>query len=273
MESWEPYNYYTTNSTEWVILMNLSTQEWGVGYLPPGIIAINTTFNDSFHFPNNSIIIQNVAQAEWGSYDIEKVIFGATSGVAILWGLIWLWLNRKVLLAPRAGSTIPKSGGTTTSNNDTTSARHRSPVSTVPSSMQLTSLDDDEFITDSTFRQCLRNYYYEPGTNELELYEKDPVRDCVYIADIEEVTELLRKMYGFDLELWGQQNALYVTDAERDQFRVKSDAALAEVRSVVTNLHAQQSAIGWREDEMEHLEAIVNILQRNLPGPRYGDRR
>jgi len=91
MESWDGENYYTTNFTEMVALMNLSTAEWGVGYLPPNLVAIPDALNDTYGFGSDTLVIEYAARTEVGSRDTEKVIFGVTSGVVILWAAVWLW--------------------------------------------------------------------------------------------------------------------------------------------------------------------------------------
>src|SRR3569833_1885506 len=91
-----------------VVLMNLSTAEWGIGALPSNLVAIPGAVTDpeNSNIPDSALVIEYAAQAELGSRDAEKVVFGVTSGIVILWGLVWLWFNRRKMFDPhgRSGS-------------------------------------------------------------------------------------------------------------------------------------------------------------------------
>lgn len=263
MESWEHYNYYTYNPSGWVELLNLSTAEWGIGYLPPSVIAINRTVNDADHFPPDAFVIQNAAIGTFLSRDVEKVVFGATSGLVILWAFCWVAFQcyRNSLFSPRK----------LTASNSGNSANSVFSHDTDATQIELANLGsgNTKFLKAEEFKQQLHNFYYEPVATELELYEKDFVKEDVSAADVETVTELLRKMYDLDLGLWAEQNS-HTTEWEMNQFRLKSDAALAEVRHLVTSWTSRNRTPSWTEEEAVHLRSVLQVLA-DLPEKRYGN--
>jgi hypothetical protein len=255
MESWDGYNYYTSDPQGWVTLMNLSTQEFGIAYFPSNLIAIPGSLNDSYSFiPNNTIVIENAAKTEDGSRDIEKIIFGVTSGIAILWGiwwLVWTW-HRDGLPHPR------KSPGKSGSNGNTNSDLELANLAINPN-----------FRSAATFRDMLRRFYYENVQTGLEMVEKDVAYDGVDAEDVEEVIALVQKMYAVDLELWSLQSVQSTTEERRNQLRRKSNAILDEIRRIVQSWEAAQNVGRWEEDEVQHVHAISRVLTEIIGETRY----
>ncbi|KAI1373088.1 hypothetical protein F4677DRAFT_430203 [Hypoxylon crocopeplum] len=257
MESWEDSNYYTTNETRWVELMNASTSDWGLGYLPAGLVAISGNLNSTYHFDNTVLVIENASRTLAGSNTVESVVFGLTSALALIWAVVWLVKNRDTMLKPERIST----------NNAAASREGSADYSTL-----VEATGEEMFVTAAAFKEQLLHFYYEPVETEIEVLEKDAVADGVVPEDVEAVTVLLRKMYNLDLGLWSLQNALYVTEAEREWMRDQSDAILAEVRRIVGEWQSQSSSISWSQPEMRQLEAISWFLENDLPDERYGNR-
>ncbi|KAK3687824.1 hypothetical protein B0T22DRAFT_139835 [Podospora appendiculata] len=257
MESWDGYNYYTTNPAQWVMLMNLSTSEMGLAPLPPNLVAIPGSLNDSYSFPNNTIVIENASKSQLGSRDIEKIIFGVTAGVAILWGIIWLyWTWKRETNGGSRKLFRPRTGYPTTAD--------------ATSETQLASLmDDGRFVSAEAFRNKLLHFYYENVQTGIEMTEKDVAIEGIDAEDVEAVTALVQKMYAVDLELWSHQSSRYVTEAKRNQLRKKSDAILAEVRRIANSWGEPQYYGRWQDDELEQVQAIIGILRDNIEEKRY----
>jgi hypothetical protein len=256
MESWRGHNYYTTNPAKWVELMNLSTSEWNIGPLPPNVVAIFGPLDASYNIPPGSLVIENASQANAGSRDTEKVIFGATSGLVILWALAWFFwhLWKRTLFLPR-GSKHPLSeepdGGNTFYLDGETVADG--------STLELGAIGNG-FIPASRFKAELE-IYYENVRTELEMYEKKLGTDDVVPEDVEAGTELLRRRYLTQLGIYGMQNAHEVTQTERDQMAEKSDALLADFRKLVASWSGQQNIVGWSEEEREELRQLMALLK------------
>jgi hypothetical protein len=245
MESWEGYNYYTTDNQKWIQLMNYSTAEWRVGWLPLNVAAIPGPLNNSWQFPPGTTVIENASLPDIGDRGIEKVVFGVTSGVVILWAA-W-WLGRSIY----RGTLFKPLSNHDETDNDADDGR----------------LDHEEFM------QTLCNYYYPPIQTELELYEKNPYVEDVAGEDVEAVMELLRRMYDCDLGLYSLQYSPEAQDEERDELRIKSDAILAEVRTIVTSWNHQQEDVQrraqwWDKEERDRLREIVETMQM-IPEKRY----
>ncbi|KAI0450096.1 hypothetical protein F5B21DRAFT_529306 [Xylaria acuta] len=206
MESWENYNYYTTNATTWVELMNLSTAEFGLGYFPRG-----------------------------------------------------LWFNRKTILHLR------------NPNNQDLSPRPNSPTSRSTGATELTPLQDNRLCEASNFEDQLFNFYYEFIYTEVELAEK-AADDVVDVEDVEAVTDLVRKMYSYDLLLYGARNTR-AYEQQRHDLMSKSDGILGAVRDKVSNEWAKDLSprghMGWADDEWEKILALKSFLRDRLPPQRY----
>ncbi len=249
MESWDNYNYYTTNSTEWIVLMNLSTSEWDIGFLPPDVVAIPGAFNSSYNFSADTLVIPNASRAEFGTRDIEQVIFGAASGLIIAWGILFLaWhLKRGTLTKPRASSSHP------TDDDENTLPLHA----------------NHNFLSVPEFKRKLSAVYDDEET-ELELYKRGIRTDGVNSEDIEVGTELLRKMYKKDLQVWAAQSAVEYSQADRLLWMDQSDSLLAELRRLVGEWNTRRpgAAEEWTREEQQELNTLVRMLSE-LPQTRY----
>lgn len=233
------------------IVVNLSTVEWNVGPLPANVVAIPGTLSGKYDFSNETMVIENASRADSGSRALEGIVFGATSAVVLSWALLFACYNRKTMFSPR-GSSIP---------------RANSPISNAP-----TLLGENEDITIEQFKSQLANFYYPPIRTELEEYEKNVVTESIEAEDVEAATNLLRKMYDLDLGLWSHQNSTHVSHQERERYRDKSDAILAEIRRIINSWTDQQSRRDWTPEESAELGAIVQYLSENIPEKRYGYR-
>ncbi|KAH9884839.1 hypothetical protein F4778DRAFT_761899 [Xylariomycetidae sp. FL2044] len=262
METWKGRNYYTTNQTTWVELMNLSTVEWGLPHFPPNVVAIPGGLNDSsFHFDNSTYVIEYAGGSAAGQSPVESVVFGAASAAAIVIALIWLVWNRATLLSPP----LPEEADMHT---DAVEHGINGFSGSGGGGFELHVPDNEQFVTAAAFKDKLHNFYYEPVESELELYEKDVSAERIDVEDVEAATALLRRMYMFDLELWSEQSSPYVTEGKRAETRDKSDAILAEVRKTVDVWDEQA---GWHTSERQQLGQIVGFFEM-LPKRRYGSR-
>jgi hypothetical protein len=258
MESWEgdDINKYTRNNTGWTRLMNLSTADWNLGPFPPNVIAIPGKYNDSYNYPDDTIYIENAGNGKVGHRDTEKIIFGVTSAVVVIIMIVWIGFQKKHGLLKPNDRTSPMAPRT-----------RRSPMMAGGSSGSIT-VAENGFMGDEAFRDRLRYYYDEIETHE-ELAEKDPYNDPIDGEDIENVTDLLRKMYDTDLAMWALSSAHGVSEESRGDMRVKSDAILAEVRRTVGEWETQ-SRRRWEREEGDQWRTIRNILS-GLPEKRYAN--
>ncbi|KAM7208581.1 chaperone protein DnaK, partial [Naviculisporaceae sp. PSN 640] len=259
MESWRGYNYYTANATKWVQLMNLSTSEWNIGPLPPNVVAIPGPLNSSYNFSPETLVIENASQVSFGSRDIEKVLFGATSGLVLLWAFLWLAWNRKKLLEPRGSSTLRSSEEIDHGHSLDGDTAHNNSV------LELGAMGDGRFVTAKRFKDEL-DVYYENVRTELELYEKNPKIDGVDPEDVEAGTELLRRRYDTQLGIYSEQNSNEVSQRERDQMAEQSEVLLADLRKLVESWRAGKvNTAGWSPEELQELKEIGEKL-RAMPG-------
>ncbi|KAI1272431.1 hypothetical protein F5Y07DRAFT_301680 [Xylaria sp. FL0933] len=258
MESWEGYNYYTRNTTTWVELMNLSTAEFGLGYFPKGVVAVPGYLNSSAQFPDDTFVIEHSGLGQFDQGQTVKALLGAVSGVALLLGGIWLWVNWKTIFHPRNSS---NQNDLALSANSSTSAE----------ATELLFLRDNRLCEASDFRNKLYHFYYEPIDTEVELAEKT-ANDPVKIEDIEAVTALVRKMYSYDIYLYGTQNVRNHEAQRLDHMR-KSDAILGAVRNKVSNEWVKDpsalGSLGWTYEEGNHLSYLKGLLEHRLPRQRY----
>lgn len=258
MESWDGYNYYTTNTKEWVVLMNLSTTEWNIGWLPPNVVAIPGPLNSSYNFSAGTLVIENASRANFGSRDIEKVIFGVTAGLVLLWALPWFGYHwwKGNLLNPRGSADHDEPDG----------GDHLHVAS--PSGATVFGGNAGGFMPADRFKEEL-DAFYEDVQTELELHERTIQTDGVSPEDVEGGTELLRKMYDITLGIWATQNAQEVSIEERELWMDQSDALMADLRSLVASWNTRQNLAGWSQEEQLELNQLAEILRR-IPEKRYG---
>lgn len=258
MESWQGLNYYTRNTKKWVQLMNLSSAEWGLGFLPATLVAIPGHLNDTYDFPPDSIVIQNASKTTLGSIHIEEIIFGLASGIVFLWAVVWLYVNRSEIRSPRSSQdSIPSDA-----------------ASQGTSVTALTALDDG-FVRANDFLRDLKYFYYDSDKSKLEVGEKDISIEGISTDDIENAGALFRKMYGLDLKLWSMENSRERTAAERNKIMHESDAILAEVTQQVHVWQADMSnptTTTATEDEKREMDEIVETL-RAIGQERYPSKR
>jgi len=241
MESWEGHNYYTGDNIEWTQLMNLSTAEWSIGWIPSNVIAIPGTLNGSSNFPPNTVVIENASMTDIGPYHAEAIIFGTCSGVALLWAAFWLYwsIKHRTLRKPRVGS------------------RQR------PS---LTDGKPDEREGDfhAADFEARMDKYYPRFASHAELYERDGAREGgLPVEEVTAVSELLVRMFRNDTRI----KALQSTTTEREEMerlRAESDAMLGEVHRRVNGGGGE----GLSEQEGMELHAARVVLARHQP-PRY----
>jgi hypothetical protein len=253
MESWENENYYTTNQTKWVELMNLSTTEWSLGFLPPNIYAIPGTLNDTYHFPDDALVIENAAETNWGSAPIESVVFGVTSAVAIAFILAWSYIQVRngTLLRPRNEPSTNRQGE----------------YGVLLSSRRLHGSDSSEdaeigsphgFQSAEIFKQTLFSKYYESIVTEIEEYDKKiSHNDNIEAEDVEAVGDVLRKIYGFQFDILGQQHAFQPEGMEEKH--MKSKAAIKDIRETV-DIWASGQMTDWNNAERRHLGRLYTTL-------------
>ncbi|KAF7556189.1 hypothetical protein G7Z17_g1666 [Cylindrodendrum hubeiense] len=247
MESWEGRNYYTRNTTRWVQLMNLSTAEWGIGFLPATLVAIPGHLNDTYDFRSDSIFIENASKPTLGSRHIENIIFGLVSGIVILWALVWLYVNRSEIFSPHS----------TQKPNTSDASSHTTSVT------ELSTLGNG-FVKAADFKHQLQHFYYDGENSMLEVCEKDYSTEKISTDDIEGAGALFRKMYGLDLQLWATQNSRQVTPDARNNLMHQSDAILAEVRRQVrvwqVNMNDPTTAAATEKEKRE-IGEIEEILK------------
>jgi len=262
MQSWEGENYYTTDPVKWVALMNKSTAEWNVGPLPPNLVALPGSQNQTIiPISTDALVIEYAGTREVGSRDAETIVFGVTSALVLLWAVVWtIWqycINHTLFtpLGPPPGDT---------------SEGHSGSISLG------TLVDGAERVSAAEFERQLFTYYYPAGLTELEVREKDVVLDGGLGGDdVEAATALVRRMLGFDQELWALRNATHLPPAERETLRNKSAAALDELRRVVQTWITAQERLGLRPQEQNELQEIYSLLtsMRTRYGHPQGGRR
>jgi hypothetical protein len=257
MESWEGYNYYTTNSTQWVELMNYSTIEFGLGYFPPRILALPGALNSSDNISKDTFVIQYAGRAESDNRATEKIVFGIVSAIAIAFAAVWLWFNRKTLFHPRnlqADALLPRPNSPTSNNTGAT---------------ELTPLQDNKFWGANDFRDQIFNFYYEPVRTEVELFEKS-FDDEVDTEDIEAITELVRQGYRLELLRRGLQKSRSVTEEQHNEMKSREDAMQQEVGHRVEGLQNAAARANWRnEDELAVLEHLFQLVGKPAPEPPF----
>ncbi|KAH8160060.1 hypothetical protein CIB48_g8188 [Xylaria polymorpha] len=259
MESWAGYNYYTSNSTTWVQLMNLSTAEFGLGFLPRGVRAVPGAFHTSDQFPNDTYVIENADRGQGDEGKTAQIVFGAATAAAILFAVIWLVFNFKTMLHPR------------NSKDQDLLPRPNSPTSHSTAPTELMAFQDNQLCEASNFENQIFNFYYEFVYTEVELAEK-PADEVINVEDIEAVTDLVRKMYSYDLLLYGLQSTRAYPH-QRHDLTSKSDEILGAVREKISNEWANdlnsRVRMGWNDEEWEKISALKGFLQYQLPPLRY----
>lgn len=257
MNSFYDQPYISSNRSVWVELMNKSTADWGLSPFPANVVALNGSLADAPQgsVPTDAIVIENAGKTLLGDRPIEPIVFGITSSLAVICVVVFLvvgFMNKSLGLSDQV--VLP--------GEDSTERRPLGPgalerghggIGSGPNSPSADGPHD--FMTDAGFRRSLRDYYYPPTVTETELRDKDFVVETVDGDDIEAVTELLRKMYATDLEIWSRSGD---HSFNPDAHKAKSDAILAEVRDRfeawgVSANHAS-GAVDWRGGDVALLD-------------------
>ncbi|RSL78686.1 hypothetical protein BHE90_011043 [Fusarium euwallaceae] len=271
MKSWDGLNYYTTNTTLWVELMNRSTEEWGIGYLPAKLVAIPGKFNSSYNISDDAILIQHAAESKAGSRDTEKIIFGVASGIVILFMAAWIFINFDDLKPP----TDDDEGTGVKPVEDAISARTRTTEQTANERE-----DAQEF---AAFCQQLKDFYYNDKKSELEAAERDiveesgPTVEKPWVGDIEEASALLRKLYSLKITMRNDGDSEHVTLAERNRHLAESDAILAEVNRIIearaTAMRDPSQLRAEEEDlaQIREIETAVGEIEAENHAPMRWD--
>ncbi|KAI3320301.1 hypothetical protein HD806DRAFT_507126 [Xylariaceae sp. AK1471] len=256
MESWEGYNYYTTNSTRWVELMNYSTIEFGLGYFPPNIIALPGALNSSYNFSNDTFVIEYAGRADSDNRATEKIVFGVVSAIAIAFAAVWVWFNRKTLFHPR------------NSHNEDLLPRANSPTSNYTAATELTPLQDSKFWGANDFKNQIFNFYYEPVHTEVELFEKT-IDDKVDTDDIEAVTDLVREGYRLELLRFGLRESQNVTEERQNKMISEEDALQEEAGRRIEEWESTAVRENWTGVEYSVLNDLVRLVGRPAPGSPF----
>lgn len=255
MDSWHNVNYKMYNRTLWVQLMNSSTQDWNVGYLPPHVFARP---NDTSRLPDDALVLRKAGKALIGGSPIEQVVFGTIAGLVIAWGLgwaIWTWRNTRF-------SSLRSSG-----------PGHGHPL------------------TAAGFTEALDTRYYDGILTHLEIFDaNDPAHrqhqhrrglvgegmTSITAEDVEAVTALIRHMYQIDLSIWSRESSENVDEGDRWTRLRQSQSAWDEVRRRVGQLKkAEGSLKGKDEKETESMKKHLTQIKRSvdgIPAKRYGSR-
>lgn len=233
MDSFQEGNPLTRNRTQWVQFMNRSTQDWGIGYLPPNLFAILGQLNDSFPFPDDALVVEYAGQTHVGGSEIEVFVFGITAAIVLIFIFAWAILTWKVFgFLPPASSRSNDSG----------------------------------MMTAEKFTKQLDEKYYENLDTCLEIFDPDDknhtsgnnTKEALKPEEVEEVTALLRKMYGFDLSVWAKGSG-ELTEADLNHIRNQSDAAWAEIQAKIERWKKQRSSMN--SEERAFFDGVVAIVK------------
>lgn len=256
MNAWtnnDNVNIYTKDYTQWAKYMNLTTKELNVGPFPSNIVAIPGSFNDgNYDFPDDTIVVENTSRAKLNTRDIEQVVFGGASGVAILVMFLWVlfrWKQLRLQIKILQGTGIYDAVG--------------NPRPSGHSGSTATAVDDDRLVSDRDFRERL-GLYYDMVTTMPELTEKTR-GESVEVEDIEAVNSLLRKMFEVDIGIFTARNTTAVGRGEIEALEGRRDDIFAEVRRVVGGWGDKPRGVTrWDADEMELMKSVNACL--NNPG-------
>ncbi|KAK0726574.1 hypothetical protein B0T21DRAFT_413899 [Apiosordaria backusii] len=252
------------NSPEtWLLLMNHSTAKLGLSYFPPNLIAVAHNFSSFGTLPNNSFVITladpDSSHIENYPKQLDQLIYGLICALAGLWAAIWAgwtWYNNGTLLIPRVSSSGPDD------TND----------------VELGAQAVD-FTSSETFHTHFLKYYYDVGGDEHQLADNIHNHSAdsgkkrekpVTVEDVEELTRLVQKMYEIDVELFGLQDARYVTPEKKEKLKRKREAMLVEAARVVESwadrrwLHVNK----WEEGEYDTVLEILDVLREYVEAER-----
>lgn len=217
MEAWNGYNLSTTNYTQWLWLLNLSTVEWRIGKFPPNVIAVNGSFNAS---RGANYINSSLGNDTGGSkifiltYDDTAPRLNATQ-VQLIAYLLSPVLAALMIFAYMSLPLGPK---------------HSQPSKDTLSSLE-SATDEPRFMPVSEFEEKLRLYYSSDKT-EAEVQQKDFSEDPIEWSDVEGVAELLRQWYDVKSQIVSQRKSLEADAAEkRRQLEDRGKSLLEEIEA------------------------------------------
>ncbi|KAH0443917.1 hypothetical protein CcaCcLH18_00743 [Colletotrichum camelliae] len=255
MESWEGHNYYTANISKWVDLMNISTADWGIGWLPSNVVAIPYALNDSIaaQYPENTTFIENASKSTTGHRATEKIVFGVVSGLAILWAVVWLYYS----LRTDKFEYRPIDFGSSDNYGSAKPGRYSSSHGTLENGTS-------QLMDVMEFERNLKRFYSQIKTG-LEYEDKSSHGDTsIRGDDVEAVTNLLRIMYDLDLGIWSRQDIHAGEDHEmhNTESRTRSNAIWAEVREIVGKWEAglTNGSVRLPPNEQENMKDIISLF-------------
>ncbi|KAK0662126.1 hypothetical protein QBC41DRAFT_329811 [Cercophora samala] len=276
MEFWKdfPHNHNDsifplaslTSPETWLLLMNHSTAKLGLSYFPPNLLAVPHNFTSFDTVPNTTLVItlpdpDSPSRLENHPHQLDQLIYGLICTLAGVWvaaWAAWTWYNNGTLLTPRVS---PESNYS--DNDDVELGAH-------------TAVD---FVSPETFHAGVLKYYYDVGGDEHQLadnihsHSADSGRKRerpVTGEDVEELTKLVQKMYEIDVELFGLQDARYITEEKKDKLRRKREAMLVEAARVVESwadrrwLHINK----WEDGEYDTVLEILDVLREYVEAER-----
>lgn len=263
MESWRHVNYNTYNTTLQMEYFNASTADWGVGFLPAGVVAVPGTAGASASdLPRTAFVIEHAGETHVGSAAIEVAVFAIASAAVIVWAMAWFLINRRSILKS-ASTGIPS----TTVNPDT--AGDGDVEQPLNSNADVNPYNIEGFLSADDFRDRLNNHYYEKAVTEVELVEKSQQEMMAYEpADIEAMAALLREMYRIDMRLNGMQNSQNTSEKQREDLRRRSEAAWEEVTNNIRTWVGFGRRSAWGQEEEALWSSILATIDRT-PTHRY----
>ncbi|KAK0613568.1 hypothetical protein B0T14DRAFT_569598 [Immersiella caudata] len=278
MESWQNYNYYTNDPSQWIRLMNLSTAEWTVGPFPPNVIAITGALSDidPNSLPRGSLVILFIGLKANNRVGVEKLVFGVTSGLVILWTLFWLFWSwqRGLLLRPR-----PRWDHLSEDNSNHSASDEDS--SQPAQGDNLIFGDTGNNLSRADFQRILSNFYFEPMATELEPCKRVSPTACKRLTgeDLKDATDLAWEAVGIEAELRNLGGDTARTSGAIAELRGKKKVVPERIRDIVQawDLHEQPSWRKWwskrnqvrtaTDSERKGLNEIKALMHRLSPTP------
>ncbi|CAP65308.1 uncharacterized protein PODANS_6_8210 [Podospora anserina S mat+] len=255
-----------TSPETWLRLMNHSTAKLGLSYFPPNLLAVPHNFSSFDTIPTNSLVITlpdpDSSRLENNPQQLDQLIYGLICTLAGIWvaaWAAWTWYHNGTLLIPRVSPP-----GSKDVNNDVELGAHTAVV---------------DFVSPETFHAGFLKYYYDVSGDEHQLADNifshsadshNKREKPVTGEDVEELTKLVQKMYEIDVELFGLQDARYITEDKKDKLRRKREAMLVEAARVVESwadrrwLHINK----WEEGEYDTVLEILDVLREYVEAER-----
>jgi len=237
MNAWDDpdINIYTDNYEKWAPYMNLTTEEWNMPFIPVNVVAIPGSIDDDkYDFPDGTFVIENSARATLVSRDIEKLIFGVASGVAIAILLVWLWWHSKDMATQ---SRILRG------KEDEDEGAELQPNSNASGSSTMATKDETTFGMKAKEFEKELGFFYDPVITMPELAPKVQRGEKMNGEYFESINELMRKMFKIDLEIVSMRHE---DDAES---RAKSVSLGQQSDAILEELHR---LMAWVDEDLPH---------------------